>query len=392
MKVYLVGIGMGNTLTGEAKKAIQSAQCIIGAKRMLDAVQSNAEKIEAVLAKDIAEAILQKQYETVAVVFSGDVGFYSGAKQLRELLSDVELHCICGISTVQYLCAKLARSWQDMKLVSLHGRKADVVALVLRNKECFFLTDATCTPAYICKQLVKSGLSQLQVSVGECLSYPEEQLTQGTAETLAKQEFHALSAVIVDNPDAEEENRVHGLDDSVFIRGKTPMTKQEVRSVALSKLQLKSTDIVYDVGGGTGSVSVEMARQCARVYAVECKEDALALMAENREKFKVYNMEIISGMAPQALLDLPPPDAAFIGGTRGNMAEILACLVQKNQKLRVVITAIALETLGEAIRELSRYCTPSVLQLAANRGKNVGNYNMMTAENPIWILYGDLSQ
>ncbi len=392
MKIYLVGIGMGGTFTQQAQDVIQRANCLLGAKRMLDSVQSKAKKIEAIAPEDIAGKIHGSQHETVAVLLSGDIGFYSGAKKLLEFLDKDDVECIAGVSSVQYFCAKLQRPWQDIKLMSLHGRNCDVVTAVMRNKVCFFLTDAVHGPAYIGRELTRAGLSDVLLNVGEKLSYPEEKITTGSAAEMGKKEFDPLSVVIVDNDFAVEENCVHGLEDECFSRGETPMTKQEVRSVALSKLQLKSTDIVYDLGGGTGSVSVEMARQCTRVYSVECNESAVHLLKENREKFRSYNLEIVQGKAPQALEDLPSPDAAFIGGTRGNMAKILACLAKKNPKVRLVITAIALETLAEAVAELSKYCSINVTQIAASRNKKVGQYNMMKPENPIWIVYGEMKQ
>ncbi len=392
MKVYLVGIGMGNTLTEEAREAIQKASCLIGARRMLEAVSSEAEKIEAIQAADIAKIIGSTRHESVAVLYSGDIGFYSGAKQLLPLLSGCEVACICGVSSVQYLCAKLQRPWQDMKLVSVHGRNADVLLPVMQNRECFFLTDKTSTPAKICSELTRAGLGGAKVSVGECLSYPNEKITTATAQELCEREFEALCAMVVDNPFVQEETTLHGREDGCFLRGKVPMTKQEVRSVALCKLRLKSTDIAYDIGGGTGAVSVEMAGLCARVYAVECKEQALALMEKNRKKFGAYNMEIVAGTAPEVLAGLPAPDAVFIGGSRGNLVEILQTLEKKNRNTRVLITAVTLETLGQAVAALSGYGSPSVSQISANRSRKLGRYNMMEAENPIWLIHGSLGE
>ncbi len=388
MKVYIIGIGMGNTMTEEARNAINESQCIIGAKRMIGNVERDVRKIEAIAPHDIAYAINCANHDVVSVLFSGDIGFYSGAKNLFEMIKQHDVHPICGVSTVSYFCAKLMRPWQDMKLVSLHGRNADVVNIVMRNKESFFLTDAKCSPAYICSELVRAGLGDAIVTVGENLSYKDENIARGSAVEFAKCEFNALSAVIIDNNNAK--NSVLSMRDDEFIRGNTPMTKQEVRSVVLSKLALKPTDIAYDVGGGTGSVSIEMAQGCGRVYSVECDDGALELMRQNREKFFAHNMEIVEGKAPEALENLPSPHAVFIGGTRGNMAEILACVVQKNPKVRVVVTAIALETLALAVAELSKYCEPSVVNICVSRNKKVGNYNMMTAENPIYIVGGEL--
>ncbi len=188
----------------------------------------------------------------------------------------------------------------------------------------------------------------------------------------------------------------HGLADETFIRGKAPMTKAEIRMVSLGKLKLKKDSVCYDVGAGTGSVSVEMALKAyeGRVYAVEKKEDALGLLQENRQKFALDHMEIVAGTAPEALEELPAPTHAFIGGSSGNLKEIVRLLLKKNPQVRMVINCITLETVGEAmecIRELegkdaSVSWETEVVQLAVSRSKSVGRYHMMMGENPIYVI------
>ncbi len=391
MIVYVIGVGMGNCITSEASEAISCSQCLIGAERMLQSIDSDAHKIPALAPNDIASAIKSSNCEAVSVLLSGDIGFYSGAKKLYELLEWADVRPICGISSVQYLCAKLRLPWEDMKLVSLHGRQSDVVNAVTKNKKCFFLTDAKFSPTYICERLSRAGLYGVEVAVGERLSYDDEKITRGSAGELAHNTFNSLSAVVTINEKAVEDCVFCARDDE-FIRANTPMTKEEIRSIVLSKLALKPTEVAYDIGGGTGSVSVEMAQRCAKVYSVECEEGALGLMSSNRKKFGCYNMEIVAGKAPQILEDLPAPDAVFIGGSRGNMADIIRAVAQKKPNVRVVVTAIALETLSQAVSELSKYCTPSVVNICVSRNKKVGNYNMMTAENPIFIISGEFGQ
>ena len=173
------------------------------------------------------------------------------------------------------------------------------------------------------------------------------------------------------------------------------MTKTEVRTVSLAKLRLSKDAICYDIGAGTGSVSVEMALRAAdgEVYAIEKKEDALALLNENRQKFALDHMHIIPGTAPEALEELPAPTHAFIGGSSGNMKEIIELLIKKNPWVRIVINCITLETVGEAlacIRELEKQencqCENEVVQLCVSRSRNIGRYHMMMGENPIYII------
>ena len=192
------------------------------------------------------------------------------------------------------------------------------------------------------------------------------------------------------NEDARCAFSTHGVPDEEFIRGKAPMTKEEVRCVSLSKLRLHEDSICYDVGAGTGSVSVEMALRAdqGKVFAVEKKDDAVALLYENKQKFAVDNLEIIKGEAPEALKELPVPTHAFIGGSSGNLKEIIALLLEKNQNVRIVINCITLETISEALDVLKEYdfAEREVVQLAASRSKEIGRYHLMMGENPIYII------
>ena len=213
---------------------------------------------------------------------------------------------------------------------------------------------------------------------------------------LTEYQGDALSVVCAYHDQAEPLLSTHGLPDEAFIRGKAPMTKAEIRMVSLGKLKLKKDSVCYDVGAGTGSVSVEMALRAyeGSVYAVEKKEDALGLLQENRQKFALDHMEIVAGTAPEALEELPAPTHAFIGGSSGNLKEIVRLLLKKNPQVRMVINCITLETVGEAmecIRELegedaSVSWETEVVQLAVSRSKSVGRYHMMMGENPIYVI------
>ena len=170
------------------------------------------------------------------------------------------------------------------------------------------------------------------------------------------------------------------------------MTKQEVRAAALAKLAVGPSDILWDVGAGTGSVSVELALAAPEgdTFAVECMPEACGLIRANREKFSVWNLHLIEGRAPDALRGLPAPDAVFIGGTRGGMAEIVDIVLEKNPAARICISAIALETLSAAAAALTeRGLTAHVTQIAVSRSKSAGKLHLLTANNPIFLITGN---
>ena len=408
-KVCIVGIGMGNpdTVTVRGKQVIEESPALIGARRMVESFpQARGQRGFGILAEDIFGWIKERPEQQIAVLMSGDVGFYSGAKKLAALISEhnsqsepegrIELEMIPGVSSLQYLCAKLCLPWDDARIVSLHGRAGNICGPVQTNRKTFFLTGSDHKAELICKSLAEAGLGDVIIHVGERLSYEEERITTGTAEELAGREFDTLAVVLAENGRAMESARcAHGLDDECFIRGSVPMTKQEVRSVTLSKLRIAEEDVVWDVGAGTGSVSVEMAllaRQ-GQVYAVEMNPEGLELIAENSRVFGLCNLRAVAGKAPEALRGLPAPDKVFLGGTKGNMEEILQVVFEKNREALVVVNAIALETLAEAVSCLTKMgCGHvDVVQLSAARAREAGRYHMMTAQNPVFIITGGMT-
>jgi precorrin-6Y C5,15-methyltransferase (decarboxylating) len=392
-KISLVGVGMGaeKTLTLEGKKALNEAELLIGAKRMTEAVQKPGQMVlHEYRSEKIVEYIREHpKYRTVAIALSGDVGFYSGAKKLINQL-DGNVEVICGISSVVYFMSKIGLSWDDAKIVSAHGRNCNLISLIRHNPKVFSILGTEDGVAVLASRLVYYGMGDVTLYVGENLSYENEKIFHDKAANLTEYRGDALSVVTACNEKATPLSAVHGISDGEFLRGKAPMTKEEVRTVSLSKLRLSEDSVCYDVGAGTGSVSVEMALRAwmGQVYAIEKKEDALALLKENKKKFAVDNLAIIPGVAPEAMTELPAPTHAFIGGSSGNMQDIINLLLEKNPKVRIVINCITLETVTEAMNAIRDFGLEDVdiVQLAAARSKSIGRYHMMMGENPIYII------
>lgn len=397
-QVTVVGIGPGSVdgMTEEARRAVCQADCLIGAKRMLEGMAVNGQALyNAIAPASIAEFIFtHREYQSFAVIMSGDTGFFSGTKKLLPLLKECQVKVLPGLSSMSCLCARLGISYEDVVPVSVHGRDHDIVPDVLRNRRVFTLVGGENGMAVLCRRLTEAGLGDVKVSVGEHLGYEDEKITVGSAEELAQGSYHTLSVALIehDRPYVV----THGLSDEVFQRGSAadgavvPMTKSEVRSVCLSKLRLTEDAICWDVGAGTGSVAIEMALQSAKghVYAIEKKEDAVRLMEENRKKLFVDNMTIISGYAPNACCDLPAPTHVFIGGSSGNLREIIALAREKNPHVRMVATAIALESVAELtmIAGEEDFAEREIVSLTVARDRKVGSYHLMTGQNPIYIF------
>lgn len=386
---YIIGAGMGapDSLTGEAVHAIAASGAVFATQR-LTAVCDRA----AVCPFDrLAAEAIASDAQTVSVLVSGDVGFFSAAGRLRgQLAPHGDVRLVCGLSSMQYFCAKLGVSYDDACVRSLHGRAGSILGAVSYHKKTFVLTGGENTAPKVCKTLADAGLGGLTVHLGENLGAADERIQTGTAETLAAQACGSLAVLLIEHPDAA--NAYEPVRDDMLTRAKVPMTKEEVRWVSVGRLAVQPRDTVWDVGAGTGAVTLELARKAldGLVYAVERKPEAVALLHENRAKLGGYNVKIVEGAAPDALEALPAPDCVFVGGSGGAMRRILEIAKRKNPAVRVVINAIALETLHEGQAALSAlgFADVEVTQLSAARGRAVGPYTMMTANNPVFILSG----
>ena len=193
---------------------------------------------------------------------------------------------------------------------------------------------------------------------------------------------------MIENPNPDRRNPI-SIPDEEFVRGDAPMTKSEVRALSVAKLKLDDDSVVYDVGAGTGSVSVEIAL-CAvngKVYAIEREDVAADLIEVNKLKFKVPNLEVVRGLAPEAMADLPKPTHAFIGGSAGNLKDIIRCLLDKNPDVRIVINSVTLETLAETTEAISELglIEEEIVNLNVSKARKLGKYHLMTAQNPIYI-------
>ena len=397
-QVILAGIGMGtpDTMTKEVWEAFQGADCILGAGRMLESLRGLGKPMLDAYApeKMIAYVREHPEYKRIAVALSGDVGFYSGAKRLIGAFEQegIKVELMTGISSVAYLCSRLGIAWEDVKLMSIHGRKGNLIGAVRETLRTFTLLGGKDNVEALCRELLYYGMDQVMVYVGECLHYPEERITKGAPGELLGQDFDGLCTALIENPDYKG-GTAACIPDEEFVRGKAPMTKSEIRCLSVAKLGLCRNSNVYDIGAGTGSVSVEMALQASEgtIWAVEKEEEAADLIRENCRKFQVSNVEVVTGTAPEALEDLPAPTHAFIGGSSGNLKEILELLLKKNPKIRVVINAVTLETIGETaecLKELP-FIHRETVQVQMAKAKTLGRYQLMMGQNPVYIFTAD---
>ncbi|MCM1258694.1 MAG: precorrin-6A reductase [Roseburia sp.] len=397
-EIALVGIGMGNRdlVTKEASRWIEEADLLMGAKRMVEAVDDgNREVCYAYLPKDVKQCVKEHSHcRKIVVLVSGDVGFFSGAKKLLEIFEDAEV--LPGISSLSYFCAKLRCSWEDVACASLHGKKDGVIGLFRERGRVFVILGKSQDFSELCRGLTDCGLGEVKVSLGEDLGYPLEKITTGKAHTFLDRVTSPLSVCLLET--SQEMVCTCGTPDSDFIRGKVPMTKEEIRSIILSKLRLTKRAVVYDIGAGTGSVSVELARTAClgQVYAIEEKPEAVELILKNQRAFGCDNLHMIEGRAPEILEELPPPGYVFIGGSGGSLKEIVQKLLEKNSKVRIVVSAVSLETISEAfgvMRELEGLYArkTEVVAVSVAKSKALGEHHMILGQNPVYLFVSYVS-
>ena len=409
-QISLIGIGMGarKSLTIEAAEKIREADYIFGAKRLVETAENDhAVRYPYYLAEEILPELekLSGCGVKVAVLFSGDTGFYSGCSKLYEKLkdrSDSQVRIYPGISSVAYFAAMTGYSYQDAAVFSIHGHGEDrtwtgkLLETIRFSEKTFLLMSGKEDVQKLGSLLLKYGLQDCAVLAGFQLSYPEEKILFLSPKQCTQVEEKGLYICLILNQNVEKEPVTCGIPDAEFLRDKVPMTKEEIRGLSICKLNLKRDSVCYDIGSGTGSIAVEMAKRSGeiQVYAIEKKPLALELMQKNIEKFALSNIQIIKGEAPDCLFAenrTERPTHAFIGGSGGRLRKILDILYEKNNTMRIVINAISLETVSEltALKNDSRITNLEIIQVQVSRARSVGEYELMQGENPIYICSFD---
>ena len=406
LQVTLAGFGMGKeTLTLEVQRAIDEADYIFGAGRMLEGIASECRKYPYYLASDIIPALEkikeenEKETIKVVVLFSGDTGFYSGAGKLLAALKNEGFSpkVLPGISSVSALCARIGDNWQDKAIISTHGvdeKKwtGELIASVTGNAGTIAITSGVKdinTIGKLLEKLEDDKKGKFTVYAG-CNLYGDEKICALDAAGCAELDEEGLYTIMIKNEQKAEKELLPGLKDEEFIRDKVPMTKEEIRTLSVCKLKPCDGDVIYDIGGGTGSVSVECARLSPKikVYSVEKKKEACDLIRKNADKFMLSNIAVVEGIAPEALDALPAPDKVFIGGSSGNLKSIFERLRTYEKRIRVVANAVTIETIS-ALNELIKdyeIKDADIALVQVSKAKSLGQYSLMEAENPVYIV------
>jgi precorrin-6Y C5,15-methyltransferase (decarboxylating) len=340
----------------------------------------------------------QPDEKRVGILVSGDPLMYSLYRLVRRTFSGAEVEIIPGVGSIQMFAAKLGETLEDAMVLSAHGRdmgREKLASAVTKYSKLFLLCDREQTPGWLAKQLMEAGMDSVLMAAGSYISYPEESIVSGSPEEISLGEYPPLSLVMIKHPEKDSLNNYEGREglirDSEFLRNQTPMTKEEIRWIAVGKMNLTSDAIVWDVGAGTGSVSIECAGRCplGKVIAIEKNSRALEVLYPNCRRMAPGNIEIVEGAAPEVLDGLPKPTHVFIGGAGGALRGILEHLCRRGPGIRAVISCVTLETMMEAydlsdsIPGLKRM---ELVTIRIEAERPVGSYHLMEGGHPVTLI------
>ncbi|MEA3465153.1 MAG: precorrin-6y C5,15-methyltransferase (decarboxylating) subunit CbiE [Thermodesulfobacteriota bacterium] len=394
--VYVVGAGVEGQegFSARALSLVRQAQVLYGTQHLLT-LFADLPARKVVLKDDDDLSALVGAHEGVTVVLtSGDPLFFSIGRSLLRNLPKDQLEFIPNVSSVQFAFARIKEPWDDAVFISTHGRSlSDVVDRVIANNKAAILTDVRHTPATIATELLRRGRDGYSAYLCEDLGSAKERIVQTSIKelpTVVAAELNVLILIKRYDGDTRDARRTFGIGDNQFAALKKQMTGEEVRVVALAKLQLCRNMTLWDIGAGSGSVSIEADYLLpeGRIYAVERNNDYLKFLRQNLNKFQSRNVRVVEGDAPACLEDIPDPDRVFIGGSGGNLWKMLEAVdTRLAAQGRVVLTAITLDTLVAATDYFANAgYRVEVTTLNVARTSGTTDYKVFEARNPVYII------
>jgi precorrin-6B C5,15-methyltransferase / cobalt-precorrin-6B C5,C15-methyltransferase len=407
--IKIVGIGLDGKegITAKNRKTIEEATILVGSDRHLSYFLDLC--VKKIVLGNFLEAIAEIEQhlnERVVVLVSGDPLFFGLGRLLLERFPSEKLEFYPHFSSTQLAFNKIKVPWQDAKIISLHGRSLDELMPLLHQgiEKIAILTDETNDPRAIASFYLSLDLpTHYDFWICENLGDSQEKISHFPASTLNKlvassTQFSTLNVVILlRNPNQNQLNLdrlpLFGLPDEIFLSFQDRpglMTKREIRLCVLGELGLRSRQVIWDIGAGTGSVAIEMARLCptSQIYAIEKTAMGINLIEKNCDRLQVSNVISVAGTAPNVLKNLPKPDRIFIGGSGGNLLEILEVCQEKSAKDGKLVLALAsLENLNNSLNWLrDRDWNYHLLQVQISRSIPIGKMTRFSPLNPVTIV------
>jgi precorrin-6Y C5,15-methyltransferase (decarboxylating) len=394
-KIYLVGAGIvgWEGVGGKALEVIGQAEVLIGHQRHLEIFPDFKGEKRVLGDLSIMLEYLKNTEKRVVVLGSGDPNFFGVGRFLMRNLPKERIEIFPNVTSVQYAFARIKEPWDDAIFVSVHGRGIKgAIDRIIAAEKVAILTDATNTPVAIARELIARGAEGYEVWLCEDMGMPGEKFTKTDVKGLVELPSSPLNILILIKawePNLEQ-YPVIGIDDDEFATAKKLITKQEVRAVTLAKLQLQDDLVMWDIGAGSGSVSIEASNLMpnGKIYALEKNPQYLVFVRENLKKFVARNVMLIEAFAPEGLENLPNPDRVFIGGSGGMLEEIIE---EVSRRLKpegvIVLNAVTLDTLTKAVEFLEDHgYAVEVTCINVAKTRNLTEYKMFDAHNPVYII------
>ncbi len=394
-KIYLVGAGITGWegFTKKVLAVIGKAEELIGHKRHLEIFPDFVGEKQELEDLSIMLEYLRSTDKRVVVLGSGDPNFFGVARFLLRNLPKERVEIFPNVTSVQYAFARIKEPWDDAIFVSVHGRGLKVaIDRIVAAEKVAILTDGVNTPAAIARELIARGAEGYEAWLCEDLGLPAEKFTKTDVRGLSEISASSLNILILIK--AWEPSLTHypllGIADEEFATAKKLITKQEVRAVTLAKLQLQDDLVMWDIGAGSGSVSIEAENLMpnGKVFALEKNPQYLTFIRDNLRKFVSRNIMLVEAYAPEGMDDLPDPDRVFIGGSSGMLEEIIEAVDRRlKPEGRIVLNAVTLDTLTKSVEFLEDHgyaVEVTCVNIAKTRG--LTEYKMFEAHNPVYIV------
>ncbi|PWH15316.1 MAG: hypothetical protein DDG58_11580 [Ardenticatenia bacterium] len=399
--ILVIGVGGDGpvSLPEATRQRIAQADWLWGSERLLSFWSDHpaAKTVITAAVREQLDQLRSRGDRRVVVLASGDPGFYGIAGTLLRHFPREEVEIVPHVSVLQHAFARAGIEWSDAIFTSAHARPlSEVVGWAKRATKLGILTDPQNTPAVLARALLVAGLEDCRAIVAENLGLPEERLIDTRLTRLVDQAFAPLNVLLLIRDKAWRPHPLFVLrPDEVYRHRDGMITKAEIRALSLAALALSETDIVWDIGAGSGAMSIECAQVAWRgqVFAVERARDSLVMIRDNLARFGALNVTVVEGEAPEALEGLPPPQAVFIGGSGGKLTAILehvSRVVLPNG--RVVLTLATLEHLNQAKGCLDTLgWSTHLLQVNIARGQPIGEGTRLAPLNPVFLLISNAS-
>ena len=394
-KIYLVGAGIkGREEFGaKALEVIAKGEVLIGAQRHLD-IFPDYPGTKMVLGElSVMLEFIRKTEKRVTVLASGDPNFFGLSRFLLRNLPKERIEIFANVTSMQYAFARIKEPWDDAVFVSVHGRGIkNAIDKIIASEKVAVLTDEVNSPEVLAGELIRRGAEGYTAWVCEDLGMPTEKFTRTDVKGLVGFKCSPLNILILIKAwePTLETWPVMGIADDLYATAKKLITKQEVRAVTLAKLQLQNDLVLWDIGAGSGSVSIEAGNLMpnGKVFALEKNSQYLGFIRGNIRKFSAGNVMLIETCAPEGIDDLPDPDRVFIGGSGGMLEDIIEA-VDKRLKPEgmIVLNAVTLDTLTKAVEFLEDHgYTVEVCCVNVANTRALTEYKMFESHNPVYII------